>query len=134
MMAVLLALGVGWARYRFGSIVLTLAYIKGERLFVANPSLSLGLVEADRIYHVDFQLVNYTRRPVRVVGFATSCGCTTAQVLPVTISPSTTLSFPLEIKPAAGQVEPIALRLFTDDARKPELGLTIHAQTRAAKP
>ncbi len=102
--------------------------MRGEKLFVAEPIVNLGMVEAEHPRDVTFRVVNRTSQAYQIIGCTTSCGCTTAQPLPVTIPAEGSTSFTLQFAPQAGRSEPVDVRVFTDCPTKPELLLRITAQ------
>ena len=134
MTVAILAAFAGWAWFRFGSIEHALAYARGERLFVEHPSRSLGAVEAGRLYRVDFRLSNDSDQPIRVVGFRSSCGCTTMSDLPMLIPPADMRSITVRLNPSASSlVSDSQLRVYTDHPPKPELSLRLIANIIPSK-
>ncbi len=134
LLAGIFCLLVGVARYQFGSIAYALAYVRGERLFVAEPIASLSNVEAGRPYEVTFRLVNLTSSRYLVVGCTTSCGCTAPQALPLAISPSGETDFKLRLVPGANRSGSIGIRLFTDHPDRSELPLRIDTTVASFPP
>lgn len=134
MTVAVLAILAGWARYQFGSVGHALAYARGERLYVDEPVKSLGEVEAGRLYHVTFRLCNDSDRPVRIVGFRSSCGCTTASDLPMTIPPSKACWLVVRFVPKdKPKVSDTQVSIYTDHAQRPEIGLRLIANVTPSK-
>jgi len=120
----LLTLGVGYGRYRFGSVPAALAYLRGERLLIDEPLQSISGVHPGSQIVVPYALTNLTGRPVKLVGMATSCSCSVIEELPIAIAAAETRMVAVTIKIAENRSDfSGSLQLFTDDPHSPEIDL-----------
>ena len=85
-----LGIAAAYGRYRFGSISASFAYIRGERLLVANPVQSIDKVRAGESVIVRYAVTNLTGHPVRLIGKTASCSCTAIEDLPSRLATSET--------------------------------------------
>ncbi|CAN5654570.1 hypothetical protein BH23PLA1_BH23PLA1_14430 [soil metagenome] len=129
LMLVVLTLFAGFGWYRFGSVNRSLAYVRGERLFVDEAIKSLGQIQEDREQRVEFQLANHASRPISIVGVSSSCGCTGVEGVPMTIPRGVTRPLVVKVRLTASSNDAVTtLRVFTDDPGQPEMRLKVIAQ------
>lgn len=122
----LLAVPLGLGVYRIGSTGRALAYLRGQRVFVAEPIRRLGTVEPGRDFLLRFPIVNYSGVPVHIAGASSSCSCTIVSDLPTTIAGHT--SKPIEItvrSPSVSQDIHTTITLYTDSPGSREIALQI---------
>ena len=113
----------GW--YRFGSIDASLAYVRGERLLVAEPSKSLEGVRPGESVVLRYVLTNLSGHPVTLIGKEVSCSCTNIEDFPITLAASETRPIAATVKVANGEPRVLgSIRMFTDDVQHPEIVLT----------
>ena len=127
-----LALGSLW---QFGSVGNGLAYLRGERLVVDGPVQDLGEVQPGQLYPLQFRFWNLSSRPVRLVGFQSSCGCTTPSRLPLVIAPSSSEDLSVAYKPSSEPgAQSVDVRVYTDSPSRPEIGFRLKAQGFSPRP
>ena len=75
-----------WTASRvFGSWGAFDAWSHGEILYVPNRTVLITDVSSDAKVSAQFSLRNLTRNPIQILGARTSCQCTVAKNLPLTI-------------------------------------------------
>jgi hypothetical protein len=125
--------GLGW--YRFGSLAHAKAYLRGERLLVADRARSLGDVPAGTTLTLQYAVTNLTGHPVRLLGAQPSCSCTMTGDLPMTLAASETRSIPVAIDTTEGGKEALAgtVDVFTDDPQFQTFRLAFAGRIVAAR-
>ena len=73
--ASLLTALAGLAWWRFGSVAVGLAYLRGERLVIEPRVVELGEGRPDERRDVVIRIINLTDRPVRLLGSSATCQC-----------------------------------------------------------
>jgi hypothetical protein len=81
----LLAIVVGLAYLRFGSLSLARAYLRGERFFVEPRHIELGDGQPGKQREIEICIANYDGIPIRLIGSSASCACMVSETLPLTI-------------------------------------------------
>jgi len=104
------------ARYRYGSIDGMLAYLAGAPLLVDSSARSFGRIPAASKTRLSFVITNPGIRPVKILGYSSSCTCAMVTGLPLTIIPSgrRTIEVRISAKSKVGDYDEVAT-LFLDD-------------------
>jgi hypothetical protein len=125
--------GMGW--YRFGSFTNAKAYLRGERLLVADGARSLGDVPAGTKLTLEYAVTNLTGHPVRLLGARPSCSCTVIDDLPATLAAFETRSIPVVVDTSEGGKEALAgtVDVFTDEPRSQTLRLAFAGRIVAVR-
>jgi hypothetical protein len=109
---VLLLVGaVSW----FGSVTAAVAYLQGESLIPDARVKSFGVASLNDRPTVNFSLKNRAKRPIKIVGTASSCSCLITSTFPIVIEPwgEAVLSVRVGAKRKVGPFSE-RLRLITD--------------------
>jgi hypothetical protein len=109
--AVLLA-ALGW---RFGSMPVAMAWMRGERFVLSPVDVDLGECESRTEHVVKFKLTNLADRSIRVVGSEQTCSCVTLGDLPIDIEPNATAEVAVRFFVAARETYSQQLILYIDD-------------------
>ncbi len=109
-----------------GSVMIALAYLRGERLII-DPIVAFandGLPGEER--EILFRVLNFTDRPVKLLGANSSCTCASTKDLPLVIPPaeSRMLSVTYRFSEAQSSLEEI-VTLYTDDRQRSRLVVRI---------
>jgi hypothetical protein len=121
-----------WGVARFGSLNQALAYASGQRLLVDRAAKSFTLGPGEGVGRVEFVLSNHFDRPIRVLGVRTSCTCTVAGDVPMTIPAGgrRPLEVVVKVQPEARAVDESVV-VLTDAPGRRGLALRVTG-TRAA--
>lgn len=124
-----------WAWLQFGSLSKGLAFAKGDRLFVDAPIKTIGALTPGEAKSVTFEVANLSGVPIIVLGAKSSCTCTTAEKLPLSIPAGARRPFQVAVR-AGKQTGPLdaSLRLFTDHPSKPLLILKVAGRITGPPP
>jgi hypothetical protein len=130
--AIILIGGV-WAVavFLFGSTSAALAFLDGERLLLDSQSKSFGTVDPGTEQIITYTLMNRTGHSVTLIGSRTSCGCTVAADLPLTIPDSSAHKVRISVNTTrlAGKFS-ASVRLFADDPKHSEIELKVQGWIR----
>ena len=77
-----------WSTTQFGSPMLALAYASGRRIVPDEARKSCGSMVLGQERQVVFRISNLSATPVILLGARSSCTCTVAKELPMTLKPS----------------------------------------------
>ena len=127
--ALTLAIFLAWARVRFGTTSAALEYLSGRRLIADSRTQFVGNLAPGSTEKAVFRLRNLAGHPVQIVGSRSSCTCTVAEGIPLTLAPSEERTISVSIH-GSGQKAVIeeTVHLFTDLAEQPVLSLNIKAR------
>src|SRR5579875_2090125 len=115
-----------WAWATFGTSSSALAYLSGRRLLVDAPSRSVGTLVEGQTRRIQFVIMNYTDHPIELVGAGSSCTCTMAEDLPLTIPVSGRRPITVAVKAGTKQGKfSESVAVFTDDRNHPSMYLKI---------
>ena len=115
-----------WAWLQHGSVSAALAYVKGDRLLVDVGAKTLAPMSPGEKKTVTFWVTNRSSEPITILGAKSSCTCTAAGDLPLTIPAGATR--PVAVGIHAGPKPAVldgTLKLFTDHPSKPVLTLRV---------
>lgn len=76
---------ISFGVYYFGSMESALANIRGKPIVIIPSNVDLGTCNYLENKDFTIRIVNYTRKPIRIVGQARDCCCTTTSEFPVLI-------------------------------------------------
>jgi hypothetical protein len=126
--ATLLTLSV-WGISRFGSQAAAVGYLRGEIIHADARIKSFGDQPIDTKTEVSFVLTNLTSRPIKIVGSSTTCSCTIAENLPMTIVPhgSASVNVAVSIGQELGAVRQ-DVEFYTDCPNLPSLVVSVAGQ------
>jgi len=118
----------GWALYRFGSIRFGLAYLAGEPLAVNSRNISLGTIERFSTHEAPVTITNLSNHTLKVLGSRSTCSCTIAKGLPLTIPPGGKQQIMLQVRPikADPQLDQ-TVQLYFDQPSMPTIGIRVRA-------
>jgi len=71
---------------RFGSVGNSIAFLRGETVHVGNPSQTI-IVKPHQPFEVNYDMVNLSNAPIKIIGAQSSCTCTSISALPMTLEP-----------------------------------------------
>lgn len=120
------------ARAEFGSVRSALSYLRGARLIPRHYSEQAGTVARGEEPVLEFDLKNWSGKPITVLGAKSTCTCLSLGEFPIRVLPQETknLKFRLRTKKRKpGPVSAVA-RLFTDEQRSETLILRVTAVVR----
>lgn len=86
-----------FGRMRYGSWTGTQQVLVGNAFVVAREQIDCGEIPPGSEAVAVFDLRNVHRVPIRIVGLESPCDCTTAGVLPLTISPGGSARLPVVV-------------------------------------
>jgi len=125
----LLAIGFALATSYYGSIRGLRAALRGDSLLYdawVEPSKPLV---ADEEAVLSVRVRNLTSRPVRIVGFLTTCTCTSTQSVPLTLAPRQELVVPVHVIPPPGKEDfQSSMTLYTNVSTQAELPVRFSAR------
>lgn len=75
------------AFWRFPSLEASIAWIRGESVSLSPARLDLGSANLGEVKTSEITVINWTERPIRLIGGTTDCSCALISKLPVTIPP-----------------------------------------------
>jgi hypothetical protein len=124
--AVLLSLLSLVAYVRLGSESNALAFIAGDRPLVNSTVRSFARIAEGEERSFNFEIVNFTGKPVTILGFRSSCTCVLVERLPLVVPAGNKerVNVVLNSQGKSGPLEGIII-LYTSCPRKPQLGLKI---------
>lgn len=123
-----------WSLYRFGSVSLALAFLKGYAVVPEAALVSAGEVAAREEARVAFRLKNLTAGPLRVVGAKADCACMAFDDLPLAIEPGEWGKMTVRFVPReaeVGQVVEHSVLLYLDATSVP---VVLRAQAEVVPP
>ena len=127
-------LALGYARYRFGSVSASLAYLRSEQLLIDQANKATT-GEAGGQVQISYDLTNWTDHPVRLLGSSTSCTCTILDGLPMTLAASETKAVVATIVLDKAETRLAgSILVFTDDRRTPEIRLAYTVRVEPSRP
>jgi hypothetical protein len=89
---------LGLAQAIFGSIPATLANLRGERVSIHPLVVDVGQGTSGQIRHISVELINWTDRPIRIIGGTKDCTCTVLKDLPITIPAKATRALSVGVR------------------------------------
>lgn len=127
----LLATGTLIAWLFFGSLSMSLRYLRGERLIVRSSPLYADRLSVGVPAEVATEVWNYTPRTVALLGTSGSCTCVVAQGLPTTIPAGSDgqLRFTVRTLPGKEQIDE-TITVFTDSPAHPQLRIRVKGAAR----
>ena len=127
--ALILAVFPGWARFRFGTTSAALESISGRRLIADSRTQFVEGLEPGSTRKAVFRLRHPAGRPVRIVGSRSSCTCTVAEGIPLTLAPSESRTINVSVHgPDQKPVIEETVSLITDMKEQPVFSLNIKAR------
>jgi hypothetical protein len=126
----LLLLIVAVGHFAFGSTSNAVAYLAGDRIFADATSKEFGQLKPGQVKRVEFKLHNYSKSSITIYGSSSSCTCTVAENLPLTIPAGETRSLPIQVETtekALGRFEQ-TVKLYTNGNAKREFDLKLLGQ------
>lgn len=108
---------------------MALRVLRGDRLFVVNPSLNAGVLPVEGSKIVSLDVRNYTSRIVHIIGLNSKCTCVSATELALTIQvgEATALKILVRHLPGKEHVDE-AMVFYTDSPTALRLGARIRAE------
>lgn len=103
--ALLGALIVGGARLHVAPVCRAIAWLSGREIWLDRQDVDVGTLPTPGAVDAAVTMRNYSGAPVVVMGAETTCRCTTAGGLPVTIAPSDRVDLPIRVQTASGQTQ-----------------------------
>ncbi len=105
----------------FGSLGKAFAVLRGDTLGVSASVLDFGTGSPGDVLEASLQVVNYSDRPVRLVGGTSDCSCIATQDLPVTLNPgeSSMVRVVLRVPPGDAGLLNRRIEFMTDCADQP---------------
>lgn len=99
-----------WTYLRFGSLTVGLGYLRGQRLFVENPTREFGHATTGENRTVSFTVTNLANMPISVVGARSSCTCAIMEGLPLLLNPGARRSLTVRIN-TRGKTGPVTANI-----------------------
>ncbi|GAB5444996.1 MAG: hypothetical protein Fues2KO_53450 [Fuerstiella sp.] len=110
------------ALQEFGSAAATVAWLRGDALFLESPEVIVGQLIAGSPRQVQFPIRNLSSEPFSVIGARTDCGCAVAGGVPVRIQPGKVAFLSIRVTPRqqdAGMDFLRTLTIFVDLQKDP---------------
>lgn len=110
------------ALQEFGSAAATVAWLRGDALFLESPAVVVGQLIAGSPRRVQFPIRNLSSEPFSVIGARTDCGCAVAGGVPVRIQPGKVAYLSIRVTPRqqdAGMDFQRTLTIFVDLQKDP---------------
>jgi len=125
----------GFGRFWFGSLANARAFVRGEKLVVADPQRSLGDVAAGTKLTLNYPITNMTGHPVKILGAQPSCSCMVVDTVPMVLAASETRSIPVSVDTSEGNNDSLSgtVDIFTDEPEAQTLHLTFAGRIVAAR-
>lgn len=132
--ALVLALVLGVAVARYGSVSAALGALRGQGIVADAHTKSLGTVTVGQTVTLPFTLRNVTSEPIRIVGNRTSCTCTVADdSLPIDLPPRGKRTVRVSVKPRAPKLDfRQNVQFYTDSPTQSRLIFNIVGTVTAA--
>src|SRR4051812_30597587 len=86
------------AAWHFGSVPRTLAYLRGEEIFVEPAAIDIGEIGLQASVTRPVTLTNLTSRPVRIVGGNNLCELRLEEPLPIDVAPGESRAIHLAVR------------------------------------
>ena len=87
-----------FAYTRFGGIRPAIAYLRGYPAYIIDRDADLGAVHGGTSRTAAFTLINLDSTSTTIVGLETTCGCLSAEELPLSIKANTASTLALRIE------------------------------------
>ncbi len=114
--------------FLFGSLDAAIGYATGARLLATNSAQYAGSLADGETGTVAFELTNYSRQPVRILGAKSTCRCMALDDLPMTLPPGQSERVRVRLKARGGESRQIqresATLIFDDPVRSVTLTVT----------
>jgi hypothetical protein len=112
----------------FGSLDAAIGYATGARLLATNSAQYAGSLPDGETSTVAFELTNYSRQPIRILGAKSTCRCVALDDLPITLPAGQTGKIRVRLKARAGKSRQIqresATLIFDDPVRSVTITVT----------
>jgi len=119
-----LALG---ASAEFGSIPSALSYLRGARLIPLCYSMQAGTVARGEEPVLEFNLRNWSDKPLAILGARSTCTCLGLGEFPLRVPPHETRSLRVRLRTKRRKPGPISerVRIYTNEKRSDALTLAV---------
>jgi len=112
-----------------GLPMIALAYLRGERLIIDPSVASLQVARMGEERSISFRVLNFTGRPVNLVGGTSNCVCVTIKDLPLEVPVGGSQSFAVTVRVGDKALNESA-SLITDFPAKPRLFFRVTGNVR----
>lgn len=85
----------------YGDPTAAFARLRGQVLYVENPTRSFGQIAPGSNTIANFEIINLCSRPVEVVGFRSTCGCAKVLGLPQRLKARERMCLKVSLTPSA---------------------------------
>jgi hypothetical protein len=134
--ATVVAVCVGWALIRFGSLRDAWLYAGGARVVIDHSAVALPTGKVGDTQPAEFRLRNLTSRPVKVLGATVSCDCVRTEGLPADIAPGGALTLRSSVHLDGRVTGPFEqfVSYYTDHPAAPSLRVVIRGKVLVPEP